>query len=223
MKGKRIILFDLGDTLIYRQKSHYEYDICLLMEFLGLERRRIEEAMKESLSKYKGVYDTFTRGEAFTNLEKEDRFTQDFFLKVLRFLCTEQSLDEFFEKRRSEKRYKLFNGAKKLLSSLNKLYNLGIFTNGRPSRRRVLENLYIDEYFKKNLIFISDEIGLSKPDKKAFLYVENKINTKDLIYIDDELENIKVARELNWNTVLVNRGGKKFRSLYKLLNKMEYR
>ena len=49
-------------------------------------------------------------------------------------------------------------------------------------------------------IFFSGDIGELKPEKAMFEYVTNKlkINPKNCILIDDNIENIKVAKSLGW-------------------------
>lgn len=72
----------------------------------------------------------------------------------------------------------------------------------------------------KENIFFSGHIGKLKPEKEIFEYVTNKLNIdpKNCILIDDNAENIKVAKTLGWQGILhkhPERSTRKFKRLTK--------
>lgn len=59
-----------------------------------------------------------------------------------------------------------------------------------------------------DFVYYSHEIGLRKPDEDAYTYILNKhlIKAEETLFIDDKLENIETARNLNIQTWhLINR------------------
>lgn len=53
-------------------------------------------------------------------------------------------------------------------------------------------------------LFFTYEIGLQKPDKRILDIIEDatKCTGKDILYIDDRIENINEAKKKHWDTVL---------------------
>jgi len=53
-------------------------------------------------------------------------------------------------------------------------------------------------------VFFSNELKMEKPNKEIFNFVMNKINLKpiEIIFIDNNKENIDAARLLEWNVIL---------------------
>lgn len=73
---------------------------------------------------------------------------------------------------------------------------------------------YIKDYIVNNLdieniddIIISAEINKVKPNKDFYEYILNKYNIKnnELLFIDDNIENINAAASININTIKVNK------------------
>ncbi|MDA3823897.1 MAG: HAD-IA family hydrolase [Bacteroidales bacterium] len=58
-----------------------------------------------------------------------------------------------------------------------------------------------EEVFTK--LFYSHDIGLHKPDPKAFLHVieEAKIKPEETLFLDDNIHNVKSAKELGFNVI----------------------
>lgn len=72
------------------------------------------------------------------------------------------------------------------------------------------------DYFDN--VFLSHEIKLTKPDPRSFEHVieEEKLNTAEVIYIDDLAENIEVANSLGLITILAESENHVIRDLDKL-------
>jgi putative hydrolase of the HAD superfamily len=83
----------------------------------------------------------------------------------------------------------LFEGAHEVLSVLKEKYQLHIITNGfLESQTMKMERTNINQYFKH--IFVSEVIGLYKPDVALFNHALNVVNAnaKEVIMIGDSLE-----------------------------------
>lgn len=82
--------------------------------------------------------------------------------------------------------------------------SVGIISNGYgPLQRSRLKVAGVESYLTESLIFISDEIGIAKPDKKIFRFIlkKHRIKSDECIFIDDNDKNIISAKELGFNTI----------------------
>ncbi|KRK90570.1 YjjG family noncanonical pyrimidine nucleotidase [Companilactobacillus futsaii] len=84
--------------------------------------------------------------------------------------------------------HELMPGAKKTLQELNKTYRLFAASNGTSDKQySQTAGAKIDQYFEK--IFLSENIGFDKPDKKFFESIESELQAppKDFLMIGDSL------------------------------------
>ncbi|WP_119317737.1 YjjG family noncanonical pyrimidine nucleotidase [Companilactobacillus formosensis] len=84
--------------------------------------------------------------------------------------------------------HELMPGAKTALQELNKTYRLFAASNGTSDKQySQTAGAKIDQYFEK--IFLSENIGFDKPDKKFFESIENELQAKpeDFLMIGDSL------------------------------------
>ena len=82
-----------------------------------------------------------------------------------------------------------------------------IFTNGTDEHAKViLNNMEINNHFRN--IFSRDNFQpYLKPDIDTYLFVEEKINyqrNNQIYFFDDLLINLKMAKELQWITILIH-------------------
>ena len=216
---KSPILFDLGDTLIYRNKSHLEYDTEWISHLAGANPATVKTTLLHFSIEFPGVYATWKDNHKITTLVQEKDYLLHFFTKVTSAIKFSYSPETLVESRFSQPRYQLFPDAQYYLSQLRSSnYPLGIFTNGRPSRRIILKQLQIENLFLPNLVFISDEIGSTKPNQSAYDYVTSLAKTNKIILCDDELPNITEAEKLGWKGLRVNHKQKGFQVLDYLIN-----
>lgn len=101
------------------------------------------------------------------------------------------------------------NPTLKILLELLKANHIpaGIISNGYgPLQRSRLKTTGIESYLTRRLIFISDEIGVAKPDEKIFILAEITVGVPptDIIFFGNDLKNdIAPAKKRGWRTVLV--------------------
>lgn len=99
-------------------------------------------------------------------------------------------------------------------ASLQKLkdmgFNLAIISDGVAVKQfEKLIRMDIVNYF--DYVFISDEIGIKKPNPDVFKYCIEKmrIPPSEIIYVGDRLDNdIQPANEVGMHSVLIHRSGK---------------
>lgn len=92
-----------------------------------------------------------------------------------------------------------------LEASLKNGVIVGIISNGYgPLQRKRLSAVGLKKYFTDKFIFISDEVGIEKPDGKIFELAENAVGIPPLqltMYGDDYTNDIEPSKKRGWNTV----------------------
>lgn len=206
----KIILFDLANTLLYRENSLRHWDMELCASVLKENVIVVHNALDKFSNIYSGIY--YPSIHRFENLTQEDSYVREYFFEVVKFLKKDLKLvDSLCDKRAGQVRYKLYNGVKQLLNKLSlKGYGLGVASNGRPSRRRVLIQLGIWNLFDPNLVYISDEIGMVKPGKQFYEFVSTKNLNRKIYLCDDDIESLKFAALIGWKTFHINHTDKGF-------------
>lgn len=209
----KLALFDLGDTLIYRVKSHICFDAELLSEQYNTPYDEVLHSlnMVAKTSPYKDIY-SFVKIRKWTLTDELDHMF-DFFGSVLKDLQISKTrkLEDTVSKRFLDNRYFINDDALGILQNLKREgYRIGVLSNGKPSRRLVLKALNLEADLDKDLIFISDELGHSKPSEEIYEIVEQQVKDRlgvveEILLIDDEYENIKQASQRGWNTLFFKR------------------
>lgn len=205
MLNKKTIFFDLGNTLIFRKKRHQEYDQNLLKKiYPQINISHIQTCLEKVKAIYPGLYSTNTDNQKIKNINEEKKYVYSAITYLHELLNIDASkINSLIQSREKEKRYFLFHGIPNLLKSLNNSnFQLGIITNGRPSRRLVLQQLNIYKYFKEELIIISDEIQVAKPSPEIFTLAAKLAKTpiEKILVIDDEERNIQQAKISGFDT-----------------------
>jgi len=101
----------------------------------------------------------------------------------------------------------------KLMRSIkNKGGSIGVITDGRIiTQKNKIEALKLEEYI--NAIIISEEIGVEKPNAKAFIEIENKLKGEKYYYIGDNFGKDFIApKKMNWETIGIIDNGKNIHS-----------
>ena len=84
-------------------------------------------------------------------------------------------------------------------------YKLAIMSNDSSRWSRYLRGKFdIDKYF--DVISISGDLKMKKPDERIFQYTMEKlgVNAEDCFYVDDRRSNLGAANRIGMNTVLFN-------------------
>ncbi len=84
--------------------------------------------------------------------------------------------------------------------SLKKRCKIAILSNLIAfDKKRIDDECHLDQF---DYVYLSFKIGLLKPDKRIYEYVLKDLNVlpSDILFIDDNHQNILVAKECGWNT-----------------------
>lgn len=115
-------------------------------------------------------------------------------------------LNDLHKEKSKEPGYKFFDYFElneellKFLETIKDNYSLYIFTTG--SVQDVLEvRKRIDPIFRK--IYSSEELGLNKKDSQSYLFIAKDLNKNlhEILFTDDQLENIKAASNAGLATI----------------------
>jgi len=105
--------------------------------------------------------------------------------------------------------YKGISVNKDVLSLAKKLkkegFNMVILSNeSKIGMRMKIRKFKLNDLFSK--IYCTADLGLAKPNKKAFKYVLNDLKQKpcEIIFVDDRKENINTANILGINSIQFN-------------------
>lgn len=84
--------------------------------------------------------------------------------------------------------------------SLKKKCNIAILSNLTAFDKKRIDNEYDLKKFDK--VYLSFELGLEKPDKRIYEYVQKDLNVvpENILLIDDKEMNIIAAQNCGWNT-----------------------
>lgn len=198
-------VFDLDDTL-YSLKPVFEK---ALLEFLGNHKFDIDAFYTIYREEGLKLYDASQNGE-ITQDELHCYRTMQAFERVGIVLNEEQAMTfhDFYASFKKD-----INLDELTIYTLNVLknrnINMGIITNGNPVKQnKTMDSLNINDFFDKDSILISGDIGVEKPDPKIFKHWEKLNNTSNtIVYIGDNFEKDVVgAHNAGWIPVWYNPG-----------------
>ena len=88
----------------------------------------------------------------------------------------------------------------KYAHSLKEICKIAILSNLTPFDKKRIDKQY--DLSKFDYVYLSFEIGVRKPDRKIYEYVleDLGVSPKDILFIDDDTDNILMAKECGWNT-----------------------
>jgi len=206
--NNKVVFFDLGDTLIYRTISLQEFDFSLLSKYISNKSsNELINILDEANKTFPEINSHRFFSEGFKSFEIEYQRQVSYYLYLCKKLNIEVNPETLADQRFSNSPYQLFVGAISLLDQLqSKNIKIGIMTNGRPSRRKVLEQLGILHYFSPELIFISNEIGFAKPNIGFYDFVNLIITiNRDVVLVDDESQNCLSFQEFGGTAIKFSR------------------
>ena len=194
-------LFDIDDTILDFEKAE-KNALTIALKKVGLKVNKEILVDYHTINTrywdmyYKGI---ITRKECLVNRFKE-------FLPKYNVYFDPEKFDEFYRSFLNTQAF-LKDDAKKLLHKLNKnQYKVYAITNGvLKIQKDRMKKARLNKYFIKS--YISDEMGVGKPDVKFIEYVNNEINLnykKTLIIGDLLSSDIKLGNDCNIDTCWLN-------------------
>jgi len=207
------LLFDLDDTILeFSASEHYALERTLRQ--VGISFNPTNFSIYEKINRK--CWDAFEEGTLSQIDLNETRFSQ--FLAALNLpTVNANQLGNYYLEQLSEKAV-FMDGAKALLETYYQKYQLGIVTNGlKEVQRPKLEKHNLTHYFE--IIIVSDEIGVSKPNTDFFDYAfaEMKFPPKEeVLIIGDSLNSdIKGRHNYGVDTCWYNPNKKKNKTTIK--------
>jgi putative hydrolase of the HAD superfamily len=133
---------------------------------------------------------------------------------ILKDLKKENRIDEVLEFIKHQPKNKINLKMLNLVDHLrDKGYKVGLFSNFTKQAANEMRKIGIDKHF--HVFLVSAEIGVMKPDVKAFKIFAQKIGImpSELIYIDDTEKSLSSSKEVGFHPILF----KNYNSLIKEL------
>ncbi|WP_202077678.1 HAD family hydrolase [Caldalkalibacillus salinus] len=114
----------------------------------------------------------------------------------------------------------LFEGAMTCLQVLVKRHQcVGLITNGPVAHQmRKIRTLKLDTIIPPSQIFISDAIGIAKPDPRIFEYVQDalRLSADRCVYVGDTWANdVEPALKAGWTSIWYNHRRRETESAYR--------
>lgn len=196
MLNIRLILFDLDNTLLHL----HEY---------------WEESMKEAFRRMT-ITSTMEINELYSIFKEQDElycklydegvislweFRRDRFIKTMEHfkqVVTNEDAIQFHELFTSLTTQYIKPSVKvdRTLALLSKKYLMGVVTNGTPDfQRNKIKQMGLSRFFKDEHLFISEEVGFSKPAKEIYQMAMDAFNVaaNEVLFVGDSLKNDVIA------------------------------
>lgn len=207
----KAIFFDLDDTLHNHLKP---FNQALKDVFPEINKSIIIE---EAYKKFREASDELWKAYSENRLSLEEMRIKRIIhaLKSLGIVITVEDGARFqaqYEERL--KQLELFPEVPELLNTLKrKGYTLGLITNGPIKHQwNKIHKLNLTDFFHKELIFVSDEIGTAKPEPGIFEEAARRTRclSNELLYIGDSWTNDVVGpAKAGWNSIWFNHRNRK--------------
>lgn len=206
----KVVFFDINDTLI--NHSHAQEVAIKKMASLLSEQNEAEfiKIWEKIATKYWTLF-----GEKKTTFEEQRLGRIKSVWNHFRVKLTTQQTNQYADYYVSyyKKALKVNPTLKVFLELLEANHiPIGVISNGYgPIQRDRLKAVGIDPYLADHLIFISEEIGIAKPNQKIFEMAETKagVRPSDIIFLGDDLKNdIEPSKKRGWKTILITPNGK---------------
>lgn len=169
----KIILWDVMDTLVYDPFNRE------IPEFFGVSREELIQRKRP------GVWEKFELGEI-----DESRFLK-------RYFKSGKNIEGDELRKCLKENYRWIDGAVSLLDELaDTNYRMHVLSNYPIWYRIIEEKLKLSQYASWS--FVSCKTGYRKPNYRAYENVLRtmKVNSKQILFIDDRIENCKSAEEV---------------------------
>lgn len=208
------IYFDLDNTLYSHEKA---FEKSMLQGFNQLMEGWLQEGISIPIISAEEWFQTFKHycdayWEEYENQElKRKEYQRLRYYKSMQYFgmpmrAAEAEWLQTYYVEHMHEFVEPFSGLYELLSFLQgHVVEMGIITNGKKEvQERKWEKLRLGTYMDKAKLYISDEIGLSKPDPSIFQYISGIEDTSGYIYIGDAWElDIVSSIRAGWQAIYV--------------------
>jgi putative hydrolase of the HAD superfamily len=205
--GIKHVFFDLDHTLWDFEKNSESVIESLLVTYDAERLHRITS--EDFIKKYKKINHKLWHLYSRKKISKEELRSTRFTKTLEKFGVKDKELGSLLEKEyiaKSPYQTALLEGANEILDYLKPKYKLHILTNGFKEVQHIkLQESGIKKHF--NTIFISEEMGLQKPDIEIFEAARKtaKVDAEECIMIGDSFENdVAGALDAGWKAVYLS-------------------
>lgn len=176
----KAILFDLDDTLLNRDHAVDNLFYIILEKYYGAIQGMLK---KDMLEKFK-EYDKRDYGIA----DKTNVLSSFFNAFPSTFQLPRHDMQDFWDQQ-FPYCFSIDQHVLKVLQTMKKQVQVGIITNGSTQRQKAkITHTGLASYF--DVILISEEVGLTKPDKRIFELALNQLHVQpeEALFVGDDLE-----------------------------------
>ncbi|AMJ65272.1 HAD family hydrolase [Hymenobacter sp. PAMC 26628] len=187
MNTYKAIIFDLGKVV-------FDLSFDKVFQFWA----------NASSGQYAEIKSKFRFDDIFVKFEKDEITPKEFRVKISKRLGLTLT-DQVFDEGWCDLYLDTYRGIDALLAKLKQHYQLVALTNTNSIHSGVWKIKYADtlRYFQK--VFSSHELKERKPDAEAYQIVLDylQVNPQQVVFLDDNIDNIKGADQLGIKTILV--------------------
>ncbi len=182
-KNIKCIIFDNNGVLT---TSNSETVDAICAKWLGVDEKAVREAII-SLS---------------PNLDRGKWSDDVFSTKVMRRLDVQKDAHEFSRVRLSG--YVAKKDMQRFAKLLSRKYPLALLSNFGTGFHSANKRWRIERIIPKSRMLVSCDIGMCKPHANIYRYALKKLCSKasDVVFIDDNLDNVKAARKIGMYAIL---------------------
>ncbi len=206
---KKTIFFDLDDTLYDRSVPYCEAFLSL---FGGKYAEKAQQAFERTMLRGYEVFVAAHTGQM--TMEAMHIYRHQTGLRDVGIEITpEQALELQARYAGAQRHISLTPVMKEILTVCRENFAaVGVITNGGvDSQRGKLESLGVERWVRPELVFISDALGVMKPDEAIFRLAQRAAGARaeDCIYVGDSIsQDVTPALRCGWHSIwLCRRGG----------------
>lgn len=200
------VFFDLDDTLHDSQHS-FEQTVKKLFPKVASQL-----TMNALYIKFREASDLLWKDYVEGNMPLSD-------LRTKRIIMAMKSLDMTIDAELAnlfQKQYEYYQNHLKLFPEVLDLLKVlkqkgilvGMITNGPVEHQhKKISSLQLTDHIPRHLIYVSDGVGVAKPNPDIFHYVKNRVNLmpEELLYVGDSWENdIVGSSKAGWKSLWFN-------------------
>lgn len=199
------LFLDFAETLGYRNSPEIESDLTIISKYLKLHSNEIGNKYEDYL-KTSNFYD---RSLSFPSFSAELEFTvshfQDFLSKQINIQNSISLAEDIAKEKYQTLVHSLYSEVYGALREYKQKYVIYILSDGRPSRRKTLDQLELKDFCEE--YFISDEVGFLKRNDEFYKAISTKIClTGDVYFVDDQEINLDAfSKVLKAKCILMDR------------------
>lgn len=214
---EKFAILDFGKVLAY-PTTGYWFITPKFKSLVNMEDLDINDILN-AMNRYNYIISE----EAHTLEDEYDifyRFYQNVFFSLKYKISTDDLKSIAYNITYENDKYGIYPQVREELEYLSSKYRLIMITDNWPCVTRILEFYKIDKYFEK--IYISSVYASTKINGKLFEIAKREFNIKreEAIFVDDNIEILKVAENYGLIPVLMDRNKESLECNYKTINNL---